>query len=160
MCVDWLFVCARCMHREYFNHECCTTMHDANMQQEKTTNIAVWCYHYISFFHTEMSLFFFLQFEPRRFILLHFFSQHTHTFSLSLTLASSLHIFSSFFFLFSTLLLADTFAYIMDSICWNKFNYANTFHVFAVWLSTHRRHVISCALFFMHNVSFASRSYA
>lgn len=40
--------------------------------------------------------------------------------------------------LFSTQRLADTFAYVMDSICWNKFNYANTFHVFTVWLSTHR----------------------
>lgn len=28
------------------------------------------------------------------------------------------------------LLPTNTFAYVMDSICWNKFNYANTFHVF------------------------------
>lgn len=138
---------------KYFHHECAVCNY-ARCQYTagKTANIAaspILSLHFFSSYciSSELGLcFFFHIYEARRSP----FSFPKRFFS-SVLFVISVHLCFNFLFLlllllcmclFSTLLLADTFAYIMASICWNKFNYANTFHVFTVRLSTHRRHVM------------------
>lgn len=64
-------------------------------------------------------------------------------FFLCSTLRSHRHTFSHSF----DFLMDDTFAYIMDSICWSKFNYADTFHVFVFVFSLGKRFSATCILY-------------